>query len=127
MRSRSCHIVGTERGRVSARGVARRRLPDLRVAQGAPVEREPAPQQREAAGRAALLRARALRAKAAALRRLLLLLPAKVVLRLLESTALRETRLATGHHWVACPIGPMPLLLVTANQQRLFFVPLPLP
>ena len=48
--------------------------------------------------------AKALRAKAAALRRLLLL-PAKVVLQLLASTALREARPATGHHWVVCPIG----------------------
>ena len=51
-------------------------------------------------GWAALFQAKALLAKAAALRRLLLL-PAKVVLRLLASTVLREARLATAHHWVA--------------------------
>ena len=65
----------------------------------------------------ALLRAKVLRARAAL--SWLLLHPAKVVLRLLASTALREARLATGHHWVACPIGPMHLLLETASHQKL--------
>ena len=59
-------------------------------------------------GRAALLQAKALRAKAAALGQLLLL-PAKVVLRLLASTALMEAR--PGHlaspggvpHWSHAP------------------------
>ena len=60
-------------------------------------------------GWAALFQAKALLAKAAA--HGMLLIPAKVVLRLPASTALREALPATGHHQVACPIGPMPLLL----------------